>query len=112
MRAGFAAGIAVLAFGVQLALAQDPAKVEAEKAKVTKHTCGELPVWPGAKAPSSMQRNFETAMKVYGDCMRVYIEDRRAVIKANEAVAKAAIEDYNNALERARADTATKPEVK
>jgi hypothetical protein len=97
-----------------MAQAPDPAKVEAEMANVAKHKCGELPTWPGKKAPDTQRARFENNMKTYGDCIRVYIDERRAVIKANEAVARAAIEDYNNVLEGARADVAagSKPEVK
>ena len=123
MKGRFVSAIAAFGLGAQLAAAQspapassgpDPAKVEAEKANVAKHKCGELPVWPGRKAADLQRRGFETGMKTYGDCIRGYIDDRRAVIRANEAVARTAIEDYNSALEAARADVAagTKPEVK
>ena len=111
------AALAILGLGAQLVAAQAPAPaaaaapdaakmVEAEKANVPAHKCGPLPMWPGRSAPDSLKKLYEPQMKTYGDCMRLYIEERRAAIKANEAVARALIEDYNTALDRARADVA------
>ena len=113
MRRAFAT-VVVLGLAAQGALAQDPAKIEAEKANVPKHKCGDLPVWPGKMAAEAMRRAFETNIKNYGDCIRLYLDDRRASIKAHELVAKSLIEEYNDTLDGQRRDLATgsKPEVK
>ena len=86
----------------------DPARIEAAKADVPKHTCGPVPDWPGKRASDNQKRAFERSAKTFGECIRPYLDERHAAIKANEAVAKAIIEEYNGALNKARADQESK----
>ena len=69
----------------------------AQSPEVPKTKCEPKPVLPGARMmeESNIRRNFQRDLDQYKKCMNTYLEERKATIKANEAAANAAIEEYN-----------------
>ena len=77
-----AAILAATFFGAAIASAQtpeaakrappmaDPARIEAAKADVPKHTCGPVPDWPGKRASDNQKRAFERSAKTFGECIQ------------------------------------------
>lgn len=80
---------AALCLGCSLALAEAPA--------VPKHKCEPKPEYPGRLA---LQRDrdrvrFQTEIKDYETCIKAFIEERKAVVAAQQTAVNAAIEEYN-----------------
>ncbi|MBK8321879.1 MAG: hypothetical protein IPL06_03905 [Betaproteobacteria bacterium] len=93
------------AFAASAALAQAPAAAPAAPAVETpKPKCDPVPEYPGRLAMSveSKRKVFERDMKNYETCMKAFLEERKAVIKANENGANAAIEGYNAVMKKIR----------
>ena len=93
------------AFAATAALAQAPATAPAAPAvEMPKPKCDPVPEYPGRLAMSveSKRKVFERDMKNYETCMKAFLEERKAVIKANETGANAAIEDYNATMKKIR----------
>ena len=68
--------------------------------EVPKHKCEPKPVLPGPRMmqePSTAKR-FQADLEAYKKCLNAYLEDRKVTIKANEAAANAAIEEYNGTM--------------
>jgi len=93
------------AFAATAALAQAPATAPAAPAvEMPKPKCDPVPAYPGRLAMSveSKRKVFERDMKNYETCMKAFLEERKAVIKANENGANAAIEGYNAVMKKIR----------
>ena len=93
------------AFAATAALAQAPAATPAAPAvDMPKPKCEPVPEYPGRLAMSveSKRKVFERDMKNYETCMKAFLEERKAVIKANENGANAAIEGYNAVMKKIR----------
>lgn len=90
------------------ALAQAPAAAPAAPAapavEMPKPKCDPKPEYPGrlAMTVEPKRRGFERDMKNYETCMKAFLEERKAVIKANENGANAAIEEYNATMKKIR----------
>ena len=54
----------------------------------------------GARA----RKVFERDMKNYQDCMKVYLDARKAAIKANETAASDAVDEYNAIMKKIQED--------
>ncbi len=74
----------------------------AQAQDVPKPKCEPKPDYPGRLAMSvdSKRKVFERDMKNYQDCMKGYIEQRKAVIKANEVAASDAVDEYNGLMKK------------
>lgn len=72
---------------------------------ITPHTCGTVPEYPGRLGTDNQKKNFDKAYKAYDKCIRAYIEDRVATIKANEAVVNKIVDDTNATVLKMRADS-------
>jgi len=64
------------------------------------HKCEPRPEHPGRLGMTidSRRRQFDRELKSYRDCMLSFIEERKAVIKANETSARAAIDEFNSVM--------------
>ncbi len=92
-----ALALAALSIGAT-ALAQQPAP--APVVEVAKPKCEPKPEFPGRLASDTRRKLFDREMKGYKDCMNVYLEERKAVMKANELAANAAIEEHNAVMKK------------
>ena len=63
--------------------------------------CEPKPQRPGESllGDPRVRRQFERDVKVYGDCMKLYIEEQKAIALAHHNAANAAIEEYNRTAE-------------
>lgn len=61
---------------------------------VAPHGC-KKPEFPGKLGTESAIRRWGTDFKKYTDCLKAYIDERNAIIKANTPPAQAAIEEFN-----------------
>ncbi len=86
--------LAALAIAAPAALAQAPAAapVDAPKPK-----CEDPGPYPGriAMRDTARRGRFLKSIEVYKTCMLNFVDERKAVIRANEVAARTAIEDYN-----------------
>jgi hypothetical protein len=88
--------------GASAAYAQNPGDVPKPK-------CENKPEYPGRLAMTSDSRRkvFDRDMKAYKECMMAYIEDRKASIKANDAAANAAVDEYNGVMKKIQEEQGT-----
>ena len=66
--------------------------------EVPKPKCGTQPQHPGkleGLQSDSRRRAFERDLKAYDECMKTFIEERKAIMKANQEAASAAVEEFN-----------------
>jgi hypothetical protein len=94
----------LFALGSTLAAAQAPALTPAP-VTVAPMDCGATPENPGRLGSETQRRNFEKAFAAYDKCVRQYVEDRKAVIQANEAAAQKAVDNFNALVTKMRADS-------
>ncbi|MFI4952019.1 MAG: hypothetical protein ACHP7M_02660 [Burkholderiales bacterium] len=103
----FLTSIAVLALGAPCASAQTPAKTPAPAtpagpapaavgatSALPANACVK-PEFPGRLASSTRASVFNKELKAYGDCIKKYLEDLRAITNAATAAGNSAIDDYN-----------------
>jgi len=94
---------AVLA-GAATAFAQAPAPTPAPAISVEspKPKCEDPPSYPGRVGMQTEDRRnrFVKAVETYKTCMLAFVEERKAVIKANETAARAAIESFNTRMKQ------------
>jgi hypothetical protein len=85
-----AAALAAASFGAQAADAPN----------IPQPKCDEAPKAPGKamREDDFAMKRFKRDVKAYQDCMKVYIDERQAVMKANQDAANAAAEQYNKAM--------------
>jgi hypothetical protein len=78
----------------------------AQVPEVPKHQCEPKPEYPGRLAMQSDTRRglFERELKTYKACMDKYLADRKAIMKANEDSANAAINEYNSVMKKINED--------
>ncbi|HUR59996.1 MAG TPA: hypothetical protein VM029_19900 [Opitutaceae bacterium] len=124
MKAIHAAAAAVLALGAPVVLAQYASptperKIEAPKGDATKADgsrsdaaafavdapkprCEDPGAFPGRVGMQTEDRRnkFLKGIETYKTCMMNFVEERKAVIKANETAARSAIEDFNTRMKR------------
>ena len=89
---------AAIALAAPLAYAQGSAEapktmtVESPKPK-----CEDPGEYPGriAMQTESRRKSFLKGIETYKTCMMNFVEERKALIKANEMAARTAIDDYN-----------------
>ena len=79
------------------ALALGSSTVLAQNVETPKHKCEPKPEFPGRSGMQAELRRsrFEKDLANYKTCMMAFIEERKAVLKANEAAANAAIQEFN-----------------
>lgn len=91
--------VSLLALAASAAQAQAPAvpAVEAPKPK-----CEDPGVFPGRVGMQTEDRRnkFLKGIEAYKTCMMNFVEERKAVIKANETAARTAIDDFNTRMKR------------
>lgn len=82
---------------IALAIASGVAPALAQKVEVPKPQCEPKPEYPGrlAMQSDSRRRVFDREFKKYSECMKGYIEERKAAIKSHEDAASAAVDEYN-----------------
>ena len=86
-----------------LACASTPFAQTAEAPKVPavevpKPKCGAQPQFPSSKLElqgESRRRAFDRDLKAYDECMKAFIEERKAIMKANQEATTAAVEEFN-----------------
>jgi len=78
--------------GSSLAFAQAP--------EVPKHKCEPKPEYPGRLALERERDRvaFQRDIKKYETCIKAFIEERKAVVAAQQTAVNAAIEEYNATL--------------
>jgi len=78
----------------------------AQKTDVPPPNCGAKPEYPGRLVLSSdmRRRSFDREVTKYADCMKAYVEERKAVANANMTAGNAAIEEYNTAIKKLKED--------
>lgn len=89
--------IACLALGITSAYAQAPAAPAVEQPKPK---CEEPGAYPGRVGMQTDDRRnrFLKSVENYKTCMLAFVEERKAVINANQEAAKSAIEAFNNKM--------------
>jgi len=115
--------LAAVALGAPLAFAQmqyqtpqperqiDPPKAGAPKSDapqvkvrvdMPKPKCEDPGPYPGRVGMQTDERRnrFVKAVENYRNCMVAFVEERRAVVEANQTAAKQAIEDLNNRIKK------------
>jgi len=67
---------------------------------VPKPKCDPKPQLPSARMMEepSVAKRFKGEVDGYKKCVTTYLDERKAIIKANETAANAAIEEYNGAM--------------
>jgi hypothetical protein len=112
-----------LALGATLAIAQapapaDPAAPAAPPAPpaptVAANKCEPKPVYPGMKQiqDESKRENFMKSIKAYQDCIKAYVAERKALVEANNAAIRTAVEEHNSVMGKIReAQEAAKKEL-
>lgn len=94
-RRPFLALVAAAAFaGVALAQAPAPAPAAGD-ASVTKPNCPKPGDVPGALASDGQRRAWQKDYTTWGDCMKKFINDQRAMAEPYNKASNAAIDDYN-----------------
>jgi hypothetical protein len=75
---------------------------------IPKPKCDNKPEYPGrlAMGSDSRRKTFDRDVKTYKDCMMAYIEDRKTAIKANDAAANAAVDEYNGLMKKIQEEQA------
>jgi hypothetical protein len=78
--------------GAANAFAQSPAPI-------AKPSC-EKPTLPGEmmRSDPNVTKRYNQDVDAWQKCMKSYIEERQAIMKANEEAANAAIKDYNDTV--------------
>jgi hypothetical protein len=84
----FAVSIAAFSLG---AAAQTPA---AGAPAIAPHTCVK-PDYPGRLASETRIKSFNLEFKTYGDCIKKYVADNRAIAEAATAAGNRAVDEYN-----------------
>jgi opacity protein-like surface antigen len=69
----------------------------AQQAEVPKPKCDPKPRVPGERMreDAMAMRTFKREHDTYKKCMTDYLEERKVAIKANEAAANAAVDEFN-----------------
>jgi hypothetical protein len=69
----------------------------AQNVEVPKVQCEPKPqmLGPNMMRDRTVKRQFDSDLKKYQECMKAYIAEREASIKAHTAAGNAAIEEYN-----------------
>ena len=67
-----------------------------------KPKCEEPPQFPGrvGMQMEDRRRRFERGLEAYKTCVLAFVEERKAIIKANETAARAAIEEFNARMKK------------
>lgn len=89
----FAVSIAAFSFG---AAAQTPAPATASAAPplVPPSTCVK-PEFSGRLATDTSMTSFNRQFKAYGECVKKYVEQNKAIAEAATAAANRAVDEYN-----------------
>ena len=76
------------------------------KTDVPQPNCGAKPEYPGRLVMTSdtRRRNFDREVTKWAECMKTYVNDRKAAADAHMAAGNAAIDDYNNTIKKIKAD--------
>jgi hypothetical protein len=69
---------------------------------ILKPNCEPKPEMPRAqmRGEGRVMERFNHDVKVYQECMKSFITERQAAMKANEAAANDAIADYNDTMKK------------
>lgn len=74
--------------------------------EVPKANCEPKPVYPGPEVMQSSDKReaFVGQLKAYGDCIRGFVAQRRAIIQANNTAIKEAVDEHNTIVGKVQAD--------
>lgn len=103
------AGLISLASTLAAAQAPAPAAPAGTADPIPAHSCGTIPEYPGRLGSDTQKRNFDKAYKAYDKCIRAYIDDRVASMKANEAMVNKVVDETNTVVNKMRADSGEDP---
>jgi hypothetical protein len=83
-----------------------PAAQAAPAVTVPPAKCDPKPVYPGLKAMQDETEvtKFRETLRNYQLCMKAYIDERRAIVKAHTEALNAAAAEHNAVIEKFRAD--------
>jgi hypothetical protein len=86
--------LAAAALTAVTAFAQAPAKPSVD---IPKPKCEDPGAYPGRVGMQTEDRRnrFVKAVEAYRNCMVAFVEERKAVVEANQSAAKQAVEDLN-----------------
>ncbi|MGQ5521850.1 hypothetical protein ACUHMQ_01165 [Chitinimonas sp. PSY-7] len=79
---------------ISTAALADETAAPAAPAIAAKHSCTQ-PELPGKMASEMKKKNFTKRFKEYGECMKKYIDEQSATMKAANDAGNAAISEYN-----------------
>lgn len=88
----FTASIVALSLG---AAAQTPPPATAAAPLVAPNTCVK-PEYSGRLASDPKMTNFNRQFKAYGECVKAYVEQNKAIAEAATAAANRVVDEYNN----------------
>ena len=82
-----------------IVLAASNAFAQSPAASIPKPSC-EKPKLPGEmmRSDPSVTKRYNQDVEAWQKCMKGYIDERQAVMKANEEAANSAIKDYNDTI--------------
>ena len=92
--------IAPLFASVLLALSASPAL--AQGAAASKNTCARPEDYPGRLASDTRRKAWQKSMDEYGNCIKKYAADQRAIADAAVKAGNDAVEEYNAVANRAK----------
>jgi len=91
--------IAAAAVAGGAAYAQSPAPASAAgDASVAKPNCTKPGDVPGSLASENQRRAWQRDYSAWGDCMKKFISDQRALAEPYNKASNAAIDDYNSTV--------------
>ncbi|HEV7413758.1 MAG TPA: hypothetical protein VGP14_08880 [Casimicrobiaceae bacterium] len=88
----FAASIVAFSLG---AAAQTPPPATAAAPLVAPNTCVK-PEFSGRLASDPNMTTFNRQFKAYGDCVKAYVEQNKAIVEAATASANRLVDEYNS----------------
>ena len=88
----FTASIVALSLG---AAAQTPAPATAAAPLVAPNTCVK-PEYSGRLASDPKMTNFNRQFKAYGDCVKAYVDQNKAIAEAATEAANRLVDEYNS----------------
>ena len=80
------------------------AQAPAPPPSMPKPACTKPDEFPGRLATDRARRAWDNEAKAYGDCVRKFVEDQRAISELAIKAANTAIEEYNAMMKAARAE--------
>jgi hypothetical protein len=69
---------------------------------IAKNTCDKPEDYPGKLASDTRRRTWQKSMDDYGNCVKKYAADQRAIVDAAMKAGNEAVEEYNAVVTKAK----------